>query len=250
MLTVKAGRATRRETTSWVDPQPTKGLLGLALGDDGLLHLTWKNRETNTVEDDPSTSVLEQLETNVNGLLQDPEFQPTWSDPPTASTSNVTSSVPVREAVTSASDQQIDNNALTESIARQLQALIQQRTGRTGAVQAHQPSIALSDIISMSSLAPLFEPANSATLQPLEEFLPPDLPKDETSTQEETLRRVIQSGPFRSTVRQLDRALATGLLGRLMPGFGLPEEAGLSVESFLRAIHEKARKEHEGQGPE
>ncbi|KAG8815181.1 hypothetical protein FRC18_001611, partial [Serendipita sp. 400] len=51
MLAVKAGRASRRESTSWVDPQPTKGLLGLALGDDGLLHLTWKNRETNAVED-------------------------------------------------------------------------------------------------------------------------------------------------------------------------------------------------------
>lgn len=51
MLNVKAGRAFRRENTSWVDPQVTKGTLALAPGDDGLLHLTWKNRETDNVED-------------------------------------------------------------------------------------------------------------------------------------------------------------------------------------------------------
>ena len=51
MLSIKAGRAFRRGTTSWVDPQPFKGLLALAPGDDGLLHFTWKNRETDTVED-------------------------------------------------------------------------------------------------------------------------------------------------------------------------------------------------------
>jgi hypothetical protein len=51
MLNVKVGRAFRRENTSWVDPQATKGTLALAPGDDGLLHLTWKNRETDNVED-------------------------------------------------------------------------------------------------------------------------------------------------------------------------------------------------------
>ncbi|KAG8818715.1 hypothetical protein FRC19_010365 [Serendipita sp. 401] len=282
MLAVKAGRASRRESTSWVDPQPTKGLLGLALGDDGLLHLTWKNRETNAVEDDliiipgdasfhkvtespsgrvfvlkfdssdqkhfywlqdPSPSILEQLEANVNGLLQDPDFQPSWSQPPTAPLNIERAS---GNAAATATNQQLDNSALTESITRQFQALMQGRTGAgSQSLQAQQPAVALSDILSMSSLAPIFEPANAAELQPLEEFLPPDLPKDETATRDETLRRVIQSGPFRSTVLQLDRALATGLLGRLMPGFGLPEEAGLSVESFLRAIHDKARRDHE-----
>jgi 26S proteasome regulatory subunit N13 len=51
MLNIKAGRAFRRASTSWVDPQATKGLLSLAPGDDGLLHFTWKNRETNSIED-------------------------------------------------------------------------------------------------------------------------------------------------------------------------------------------------------
>lgn len=51
MLTIRAGRAFRREDTSWVDPQDVKGLLAIALGEDGLLHLTWKNRQTGNVED-------------------------------------------------------------------------------------------------------------------------------------------------------------------------------------------------------
>jgi hypothetical protein len=51
MLSIKAGRAFRRESTSWVEPQPSRGLLALAPGDDGLLHFTWRNRETDSVED-------------------------------------------------------------------------------------------------------------------------------------------------------------------------------------------------------
>lgn len=52
MLSIRVGRASRRENTSWVDPQTAKGLLSIGLGaEDGLLHLTWKNRETGNVED-------------------------------------------------------------------------------------------------------------------------------------------------------------------------------------------------------
>lgn len=52
MLSIRVGRASRRENTSWVDPQAAKGLLSIGLGaEDGLLHLTWKNRETGNVED-------------------------------------------------------------------------------------------------------------------------------------------------------------------------------------------------------
>jgi 26S proteasome regulatory subunit N13 len=115
--------------------------------------------------------------------------------------------------------------------------------GGSQIMQAQQPSVALSDILAPASLAPLFEPANSGVLASLQDYLPSDLPTDSSSTPEETLRRVIQSGPFQSAVKQLDRAFATGLLGQLMPGFGLPEEAGLSVEAFLRAIHDKAERE-------
>lgn len=38
-----------------------------------------------------------------------------------------------------------------------------------------------------------------------------------------------------------DRALRTGLLGDLVTQLGLPEEAGTSVEAFLRAVREQAQ---------
>ena len=40
-----------------------------------------------------------------------------------------------------------------------------------------------------------------------------------------------------------DQALHTGLLGGLVRGLGLPEEAGGSVEAFLRAVKEQAERE-------
>lgn len=138
-----------------------------------------------------------------------------------------------------------DQNALSQSIADQLRALIENRMGaRSSGLQMSQPSLSLSDILTTSSLSALFEPSNSPVLAPLQDHLPPDLPRDSSSSSEETIRRVIQSAPFRSCVRQLDRALATGLLGRLMGGFGLDEQAGLSIETFLKAIHDKAQREH------
>ncbi|CAG8715135.1 11872_t:CDS:2, partial [Acaulospora colombiana] len=205
---------------------------------------------------DSSQSVLEQVEQNVNGLLQDPEFRPSWDTSPstdfcslpgaTASNSalNATESTALNNPSTSRGA--LDNSALSQSIVDQLRAMMANRmAGVNPALQEMQPSTALSDILSPSSLSPLFEPSNSHVLAPLQEFLPPDLPKETSSTPQETLRRVIQSGPFQSSVRQLDRAFATGLLGRLMPGFGLPEEAGINLEEFLKAIYEKAKREHE-----
>ncbi len=50
LLAFKAGRAVRREGTNFVDPIPTKGAV-LLTNEDGLLHLQWKNRTTNEVEE-------------------------------------------------------------------------------------------------------------------------------------------------------------------------------------------------------
>lgn len=44
-------------------------------------------------------------------------------------------------------------------------------------------------------------------------------------------------------MRNFDQALRTGLLGGLVRGLGLPEEAGTGVEAFLRAVQEQAREE-------
>ena len=48
-LAFKAGRAFRRGTTNFVDPEPTKGAIILQNGEDGLLHFIWKNRSSNIV---------------------------------------------------------------------------------------------------------------------------------------------------------------------------------------------------------
>ncbi len=54
-IAFKAGRAFRRETTNFVDADPTKGAVILQNGEDGLLHFIWRNRATN---DDEEVSVV------------------------------------------------------------------------------------------------------------------------------------------------------------------------------------------------
>lgn len=50
-IAFKAGRAFRREGTSFVDAEATKGAILLQNGEDGLLHFIWKNRITNEPEE-------------------------------------------------------------------------------------------------------------------------------------------------------------------------------------------------------
>ncbi|KAF9547787.1 hypothetical protein EC957_007733 [Mortierella hygrophila] len=51
LLQFKAGRCFRDGTTNTVKPDATKGLVYME-EEDGLLHFFWKNRTTNSVEDD------------------------------------------------------------------------------------------------------------------------------------------------------------------------------------------------------
>lgn len=92
------------------------------------------------------------------------------------------------------------------------------------------------DVLTPANITPLFtsHPELIPTLFP---HLPPDLP---TPPSQETVQQVIASPQFRAAVRSLDQALRTGLLGGLVRGLGLPEEAGTSVQAFLRAIQEQA----------
>jgi 26S proteasome regulatory subunit N13 len=98
------------------------------------------------------------------------------------------------------------------------------------------PALSLVDVLTPANITPLFasHPELIPTLFP---HLPPDLPMPPS---EETIQRVISSPQFRSAVRNLDQALRTGQLGGLVRSLGLPEEAGTSIEAFLRAIQEQA----------
>lgn len=61
LLAFKAGRAFRRDGSNVVEPNPTKGAVILTNAEDGLLHFTWRNRETNEVEEVCSTDAASSL---------------------------------------------------------------------------------------------------------------------------------------------------------------------------------------------
>ena len=105
----------------------------------------------------------------------------------------------------------------------------------------------LNDILTPTILRPILSSASlRASLFP---HLPTDLPLSASEPTEADITAVINSSQFQEGVRSLDRALRTGLLGGLVQGLGLPEEAGLGVEQFLKAIGEQAeKKKSEGAG--
>jgi len=190
------------------------------------------------------------LERNVNGLLQDPAFEPRWSADSTSAaqvSTTTTNTVPIGAASSHpiTSSVQRGPHDETSRLADQLRNLLQGRARGLGSAADHRAPLALSDMLTPANLAPLLRPPDSRHLAALQDYLPADLPGDLGMTPEETIQRVIESVPFQSCVQQLDRALSTGLLGGLMPGFRLPPEAGLSVVAFLDSIQEQARKEEE-----
>jgi len=271
-IAFKAGRAFRRDGTNFVDADPTKGAIILQNGEDGLLHFTWKNRSTNEVEEDlilfPSDAVFVKVNqsawgrtyvlkftssnqrhffwmqdadasrdiefaSNVNRLLADPQTIPIWwapgynpSDDPQASTSAAASPAGPSQAATSP-------QPTAEELARIQQIVASMGTGAA----TQQPELSLTDILTPANLNPLFA-SHPEVVQALFPHLPPDLPSPPT---EATLQQIIASPQFRAAVRNFDQALRTGLLGGLVRGLGLPEEAGTGVEAFLRAIQEQAR---------
>ncbi|KAJ4482217.1 proteasome complex subunit Rpn13 ubiquitin receptor-domain-containing protein [Lentinula aciculospora] len=267
LLAFKAGRGFRREGTNFVDPSPTKGAILLRKEED-LLHLVWKNRATNEVEEDlilfPSDATFSKVSqgsgrvyvlkfsssdqrhffwmqdasserddefvNNVNGFLMDPDYEASWgsSSQPEASTSTA-----------GASSSSVPSNfqATPEQLA-QLQQLL---SSAVGAGAAAPSEMSLNDILTPANITPLFtsHPDLIPTLFP---HLPPDLPMPPSP---EVVQRIISSPQFRSSVSSFDQALRTGLLGGLVRGLGLPEEAGTGIEPFLRAIQRQADQEGE-----
>jgi len=104
------------------------------------------------------------------------------------------------------------------------------------ATTASPPEYSLTDILTPANITPLFtsHPELVPTLFP---HLPSDLPNPPNA---ETVTQIIASPQFRSAVSNLDQALRTGLLGGFVRSLGLPEEAGTSVEAFLKAIQDQA----------
>ncbi|OCH91231.1 adhesion regulating molecule [Obba rivulosa] len=275
-LAFKAGRAFRREGTNWIDADPRKGAILLQNGEDGLLHFIWKNRSTNEVEEDlilfPTDATFEKVQQsawgrtyvlkfsssnqrhffwmqdadtsrdreftdNLNRLLADPEEVPVWSpaQPSTSSAPAVagTSQPPAQQAAPAAG---LD---VTPEQLAQLRTLVASMAGSGGQAE---PEVSLIDILTPANLSTLFA-THPEVIQAIFPHLPPDLP---TPPSQETLEQIIASPQFRAAVRNFDQALRTGLLGPVVRGLGLPEEAGTGVEAFLRAIQDQAQGEGEG----
>ncbi|TDL22232.1 adhesion regulating molecule [Rickenella mellea] len=271
LLAFKAGRAVRREGTNFLDPIPTRGAV-LLTNEDGLLHLQWKNRTTNEVEEDlilfpedasfhkvtqsawGRTYVLkfsssnqrqffwmqdaspardEEFVNNVNELLRDPDYTPVWGDASEGSQAQASTSAVPPPTTTGSIPQ-----ATPEQLAH-LRALVSAMASNN---EATRPTVSLRDILTPETLSPLFT-SHPNLISALFPQLPPDLP---TPPSAEVLQRIIASPQFQAAVGNFDQALHTGLLGGLVQGLGLPEEAGTGVEPFLRAVQEQARREGGG----
>lgn len=106
----------------------------------------------------------------------------------------------------------------------------------------HRQDVALTDILTPSVLAPLLQDVKVTEL--LAQFLPADLlsPSSQIAAMslQEMLKQTVASAPFRTSVRSLDQALSTGLLGGLVANLGMPMEAGLGIHPFLEAIKTQA----------
>ncbi|EIN12753.1 adhesion regulating molecule [Punctularia strigosozonata HHB-11173 SS5] len=262
VLAFKAGRSFRRSGTNFVDPDPTKGAILLSRGEDGLTHFQWKNRSTDSVEEDlilfpgdatfvkasGRTYVLKFSSSNsrhffwmqdasdardqvfvenVNRLLRDPDEIPIW---------DAFAQAPAGTGSTSAPQ------ATPEQLA-QLRDLVRNMTGTAAPRQPGEAELSLNDILTPANLNPLFT-THPALVEALYPHLPPDLPSPPSP---EVLQQIIASPQFRAAVSNFDQALRTGMLGGLVRGLGLPEEAGTSVEAFLRAIQEQADRERGGE---
>jgi len=278
LLAFKAGRAFRREDSNVVEPSPTKGAVYLTNGDDGLLHFIWRNRITNTIEEDlilfpfdasfvkvsqssgrvyvlkfsssnqrhffwmqdASSARDDEFTSNVNGLLQDPEYDIRWNVP-------VGSAAHPQASTSAAATQPAESSAATapgftatpEQLAT-LSQMLSSMSGRTDA-EAATPDVSLTDILTPDNLAPLFN-SHPDLISAIFPHLPPDLPVTPSA---DVLQRIVRSPQFRAAVSNFDQALRTGLLGGLVRTLGLPEEAGTGVGPFLRAIQEQADREQE-----
>ncbi|KDQ62372.1 hypothetical protein JAAARDRAFT_54327 [Jaapia argillacea MUCL 33604] len=266
VLGFKAGRSLRREGTNQVVASPTKGAVLVQRGEDELLHFIWKNRTTNVVEEDlilfPSdatfvkvpqapggrTYVLkfassnqrhfdassardEEFVRNLNLVLADSDIVPIWDTAPQVGTSQPQASTSAQPSSSTAA-----GAAGTPEQMAQLRNIMSQMAANAA---PPPPELSLTDILTPSNLTPLFV-SHPELIPSLFPHLPPDLP---TPPSAEVLQSIIGSPQFRAAVRNFDQALRTGLLGGLVRGLGLPEEAGTGVEAFLRAVQEQAGRE-------
>ncbi|QRW00521.1 hypothetical protein RhiJN_28539 [Ceratobasidium sp. AG-Ba] len=256
IFATRAGRAFRREGTKFVDADPAKGTLSLEFGDDELLHLRWRARDGSTSADlvvFPSDASLEKISNDpsvrmyvlkfqssdqlhfvtgqdpsgdrdvadvarVNELLRATDLQPPNAvEPPPE---DVAMTHPEAQPAQTVPAGPLNQEQLT-SFMQELMRGLQQSGNRAAGV--------LRDPNATSSLAPFLPPDLSSSTSPVANL-----------SQQEVLRRIVASAPFRASVHSLDQGLSTGLLGGLVANLGMPMEAGLGIHPFLEAVQAQA----------
>ncbi|KAH6912538.1 proteasome complex subunit Rpn13 ubiquitin receptor-domain-containing protein [Coprinopsis sp. MPI-PUGE-AT-0042] len=195
----------------------------------------------------------EEFAKNLNGLLQDPDYELEWnveiqdtSAQGLAARGSTTGGASDSSSSTQPASSSSGGQDNAEFLAQMRRLLQNPGAARGTAAQAESDADALelTDILTPANLRPLFDnhPDLVSTLFP---HLPSDLPVPPSP---EVLQRVVNSPQFRSAAATLDRGLRTGLLGGLVRQLGLPEEAGLGIAPFLKAIQEKADRENREAG--
>lgn len=179
---------------------------------------------------DASSRKDDEFVRNINRYLEDPEYIPVWDTRPTQPEASTSTSQP------STSSQPLTGPVGTTPTPEQLAQLRSIFASMSGNTTSAEPELVLTDILTPANLNPLFA-AYPDLIPALFPHLPPDLPMPPSP---EVLQRIISSPQFRAAVRSFDQALRTGLLGNLVTGLGLPEEAGLGIEAFLDAVQEQA----------
>ncbi|ELU44038.1 proteasome complex subunit rpn13 ubiquitin receptor domain-containing protein [Rhizoctonia solani AG-1 IA] len=264
LFSIKAGRAFRREGSNFIDSESTRGTLVLEAGDDDLLYLRWRARDgdISTREDlelviFPSDAKLERISEDPSVRMYVLKFQSSDQlhfDPDSAQdTSHIEKINNIMlnfdsESLSGPTESIASNNSVQaptgplnpEQLNSVVQEILRNLQGHSRAGVA--PDVALSDILTPSILATVLQ--DSEVVNSLTQFLPVELLSSPYATQvplQEVMKQTVASAPFRSSVRSLDQALSTGLLGGLVTSLGMPVEAGLGIHPFLEAIEKQAR---------
>ncbi|KDN51591.1 hypothetical protein RSAG8_00136, partial [Rhizoctonia solani AG-8 WAC10335] len=276
LFSIKAGRAFRREGTNFIDSESARGTLLLEAGEDDLLYLRWRTRDGDTsAREDlelvifPSDATLERVSNDPSVRMYILKFQSSDQlhfDPD--SSQDAGSIERINRLMTEFDPESIRGTANAASVdvtagdsnnnvqgapagpldPEQLDSVVQEILRN---LQGHRragvaPDVALSDILTPSTLAPLLQ--DPEVIGSLTQFLPPDLLSSSHAANisiQELMTQTVASAPFRASVRSLDQALSTGLLGGLVVNLGMPVEAGLGIHPFLEAIKTQAKSQDE-----
>jgi hypothetical protein len=264
LLQVKAGRCLRDGETNWVRPSIDRGMIVVDKGEDELMHIYWKDLNTNQTRQDLIVFPQEARFFKVaqsSGRVYALQYHATsqihfyWMqyadetqdalvahriqsciDHPDQDPNEITSVPNVHGMLDQSMHADVASAERTDADSwAQLQQLMSTiHVPSTDVVVGTQ----LDDVLTPQVLDPLFQ--DPVVCASLFQLLPQDIPQ----TPQE-LKNVVRSTPFRHALAGLSLALESGQLAPLMHELGLPVEASQGVGAFLLAISNKVRQQQQ-----